>query len=185
MTKNIVPNRSTLDASKERNARRFWISIVLAFFSLDISIAVVAIVMAAGDPSFRPMPDYGDQSVTWESHHQERLSSEKLGWTVEVLPVEPDRQAIDFVVLDREGKPVCGAGGKASAYHLTRVAQQQHSAVEEIEPGRYQAHIDCHQLGLWKIELHLRRNREPSSNTSSSEDAFVLESTKEFSAAEL
>ncbi len=181
----MTTNHSKSDALTERSSRRFWITVVLAFFSLDISIAVVAIVMAAGDPSFRPMPDYGDQSVAWEVHHQERLSSEKLGWSVAVSPVEPDRQAIEFVVLDRGRLPVTGASGTASAYHLTRVGDQQHSAVEEIEPGRYQARIDCQRLGLWKIELHMLRNSPSDAGNSKSEEAFVFESTKEFLAREL
>ena len=40
----------------EAGSRRFWITVILGFFAIDITIAVVAITMAAGDPSFRSIP---------------------------------------------------------------------------------------------------------------------------------
>ncbi len=183
----MIVNDSTSAISLERRSKYFWITMILGFFALDISIAIIAIVMAAGDPSFRPMPDYGDRSVAWEVHHQDRVNSERLGWTVDVSVVEPDRQVIEFVVNDRAGIPVEHAVGNASAYHLTRVAEQQHSRIEEFEPGRYQAQIDCRRPGLWKIDLRMNRtseltskNRE-STKASSSDEVFVYESIIELS----
>jgi nitrogen fixation protein FixH len=168
-------------ASQERRSKYFWVTVILCFFALDIAIAVIAIVMAAGDPSFRPMPDYGDRSVAWEVHHQDRLKSEKLGWSIDVSAVEPDRNALEFKVHDRDGKPVDHALGIASAYHLTRVAEQQHSEVVETDQGTYRAKLDCQRPGLWKINLRL--NRAPSSTienqTANEEEVFVYESTIE------
>ena len=176
---------TTSNVRLERRSKYFWITLILGFFALDLLIAIIAIVMAASDPSFRPMPDYSDRSVAWEVHHQERLNSERLGWTITVSAIEPDRKAIEFVVLDRTGIPVERADGTVSAYHLTRVSQQQTATIEEMEPGRYQAHIDCQRLGLWKIELHLHRKPEQTSrnstlpNASDQEEIFVYESTTE------
>lgn len=173
------------EVSQERRSKYFWVTVILCFFALDIAIAVIAIVMAAGDPSFRPMPDYGDRSVAWEVHHQDRVNSDKLGWSVDVFAVEPDRHAIEFVVKDRSGIPVDHAFGKASAYHLTRVAEQQHSKIEKIEPGRYQARIDCGRPGLWKVDLRLNRTPELANNnrekkeTNIADEVFVYESTLE------
>ncbi len=169
-------------ASQERRSKYFWITVILCFFALDIAIAVIAIVMAAGDPSFRPMPDYGDRSVTWEGHHQDRLNSEKLGWSIKVSVIEPERKAIEFIVRDRDGKPVERATGKASAYHLTRVAEQQHSEMVETDKGKYRAKIDCQRPGLWKIDLRLSRiplltMLDPTA--SEAEEVFVYEATIE------
>jgi len=178
-------NTQMSEVYQERRSKYFWITVILCFFALDITIAVIAIVMAAGDPSFRPMPDYGDKSVAWEVHHQDRVNSEKLGWSVDISVVEPDRQAIEFVVKDRAGSAVEQAFGNASAYHLTRVAQQQHSKTEEFEPGRYRARIDCQRPGLWKIDLRLNRTPEfatksrESSNVGDADEVFVYESTIE------
>jgi nitrogen fixation protein FixH len=182
----VSPPISNFEASQERRSRVFWITFILGFFALDISIAVIAIVMAAGDPSFRPMPDYGDRSVAWEVHHQERISSEKLGWSVSVSAVEPDRQTVDFIIVDRAGASVEGGSGDASGYHLTRVAEQQHSKLTEIEPGRYRASLNCQRPGLWKLDLRLNRvtdstlTERPSAEPQGLEERFVYESTIEF-----
>jgi nitrogen fixation protein FixH len=174
---------SRSEASQERRSKIFWVTIILAFFALDIAIAVIAIVMAAGDPSFRPMPDYGDRSVTWEAHHQDRVNSEKLGWSIEASVIEPDRKAIEFIVTDRDGNPVDRALGIASAYHLTRVAEQKHAEIVETVPGRYVAEIDCQRPGLWKIDLRLTRKFAATAENSiasagkASEEVFVYEST--------
>lgn len=173
------------DRSQERRSKYFWITLILGFFALDLTIAIIAIVMAAGDPSFRPMPDYGDRSVEWEVHHQARLSAAKLGWSVSVSAVEPDRKSIDYFVVDRIGVPIVKASGSTRAYHLTRVSQEQTSPIEEIEPGRYRARIDCKRPGLWKIELRMHRKPESSSQgstlseASNQEDVFIYESTIE------
>ncbi len=178
-------NTQMSEVSQERRSKYFWVTVILCFFALDITIAVIAIVMAAGDPSFRPMPDYGDKSVAWEVHHQDRIHSEKLGWSVDVSVVEPDRKALEFVIKDRAGSTVDQAFGNASAYHLTRVAQQQHSKIEEIEPGRYRARIDCRRPGLWKIDLRLNRTPETiaknqaTSGVDAAIEVFVYESTIE------
>jgi nitrogen fixation protein FixH len=168
---------------QERRSKCFWVTIILAFFAMDIAIAVIAIVMAASDPSFRPMPDYGDRSVSWEVHHQDRVNSGKLGWSIEVSVSQPDRKEIAFVVKDRYGHPVHGAFGKTSAYHLTRVAEQQHAELIETDAGKYLAKIDCQRPGLWRIDVRLTRNRDSTAgaqSVSEAADVFVYESTIEF-----
>ena len=150
----ITPEKST-EIANERKSRRFWVLLILAFFSMDIAIATIAIFMATRDPSFRPMPDYGDQNVSWEERHQERLQSSKLGWTVNISPVEPTRDAMTISAKDRFGNPVTGASGILSAYHFTRVTELTRSKMVEVAPGQYESAIDCSRNGMWKIELRL------------------------------
>ncbi|MCY2976436.1 MAG: FixH family protein [Planctomycetota bacterium] len=169
-SKMISANKET-DIVSERSSRRFWVCMVLAFFSMDIALATIAITMATRDPSFRPMPDYGQNNVSWEHRHQERLASNKLGWTVDLSPIEPDRKAIQIFASDRSGKPVVGATGKLSAYHFARVTGMTRADIVEVAPGEYEAAVDCSRDGMWKIELRLQ----------SGDEQFLLENDVEFS----
>ncbi|MDZ4852326.1 MAG: FixH family protein [Pirellulaceae bacterium] len=176
----MIPLTTQSEIAKEKSSKRFWLTLILSFFALDLTIAIYAIVVAVSDPSFRPMPDYGDRSVAWEVHHQEQLASERLGWTVAVSRVETSDQAIEFRVVDRSGEPIVHATGLASAYHFTRVADQQTSPLEEREAGCYVANIDCRRPGLWKIDLRLTRTPETTAEESRPADVFVYEATIEF-----
>jgi hypothetical protein len=51
----------------ERRSARFWSLFVLALMSINLLVALVAIVIAIGDPSFQPMPSYGAKSIDWEA----------------------------------------------------------------------------------------------------------------------
>lgn len=166
---------SHIQISNERRSRRFWVMVVLAFFSLDIVIASIAIYLATRDPSFRPMPDYGDQNVSWEERHQERIRSDKLGWTVEISPVEPGRNAMQIVAQDSFGNPVTGATGTISAYHFTRVTELTRSSLVEVAPGLYHSTIDCSRNGMWKVELRINNG----------EEHFLYENSLEFPAKEM
>jgi len=167
----MISASKEIDIVSERRSRRFWVCMVLAFFSLDIAIATIAISMATRDPSFRPMPDYGQNNVSWEHRHQERLASNKLGWKVDLSPMEPDRKAIRIFASDREGNPVIGAAGKISAYHFARVTEMTRADIVEVAPGEYEAAVDCSRDGMWKIELRLQ----------SGDEQFLLENDIEFS----
>jgi nitrogen fixation protein FixH len=163
--------------SSERRAKYFWVTFILGFFVLDLSIAVIAIVMAAGDPSFRPMPEYGDRSVEWEVHQRERLQSQALGWQVDIKGIEPERRAMEIKVIDRDGQPVEGATGSISAYHFTRVSQRQVVEVEEVEAGVYRANVDCRRPGWWKVELRLQPASTDGRYNVKSKEVFVHEAS--------
>jgi hypothetical protein len=168
---NMTTPSKDIDKISERRSRRFWVCLVLAFFSMDIAIATIAIAMATRDPSFRPMPDYGQNNVSWEHRHQERLASNKLGWILDLSPVEPQRKAIRILAVDRSGNPIVGAIGKLSAYHFARVTEMTRTDIIEVTPGEYEAAVDCAREGMWKIELRLQNG----------DDRFLLERDVEFS----
>ncbi len=68
----------------EAGSRRFWITLILGFFAIDITIAVVAITMAAGDPSFRSIPGFGKRSVQWSERQQGLKQFKESGLRVEI-----------------------------------------------------------------------------------------------------
>lgn len=143
-------------AIRERNSKRFWVCVICGFFSLDFSIAAIAISMAAGDPSFRSIPGYGERAVAWDVRQKRKAISNKLGWKIEVQPVEPLRDAIEIRVFDDSNQPIAGCTGSLRLFHFTRVAEQFECDLIEMEPGRYLAKVDVTKNGRWQLEMEIR-----------------------------
>ena len=152
---NTSPPTTAQLAKRERNSKWFWICLICCFFSMDFAIAAIAISMAAGDPSFRSIPGYGERAVAWDVRRQRKEDSQKLGWKVEVQRVEPSRDAIDVTIFDADNEPVTGCAGSLRLFHYTRVAEQFQCELHEIVPGRYRAKIDVRKLGRWNLELEI------------------------------
>ena len=142
-------------AIRERNSKRFWVCVICGFFSLDFSIAAIAISMAAGDPSFRSIPGYGERAVAWDVRQKRKEISNKLGWKIELQPVEPLRDAIEIRVFDDSNQPIAGCTGSLRLFHFTRVAEQFVCDLIEMEPGRYRAKVDVARLGRWQLEMEI------------------------------
>ena len=149
-----APTPAQIDKS-ERKSKRFWVCIIFGFFAMDFTIAAIAISMAAGDPSFRSIPGYGERAVAWDIRRERKAASQKLGWQVTVQRAEPHRDAIDIWILDAEGRPVTGCTGTVQLFHFTRVAEQMRCELMELEPGWYQAKIDVSKPGRWHMDLEL------------------------------
>ncbi|MFY8199901.1 MAG: FixH family protein [Pirellula staleyi] len=139
----------------ERNSRAFWILMILGFFAIDLAIAAIAITMAAGDPSFRSIPGYGERAVAWDERQALRDAWQNRQWHIAIQRVGNPSDAIEVAITDRNHEPVSGCVGSARLFHYTRVAQQVSATLSEIAPGRYQAKVDVAKLGLWSFELTL------------------------------
>jgi len=142
-------------ATRENSARRFWTSLICGFFAIDFTIAAIAITMAAGDPSFRSIPGYGERAVAWDVRQERKRISKDLGWKVELSRVEPGRDAIQVVVRDAANEPVTACKGSVRMFHFTRVAEQLRGEFTEIEPGVYRVSIDVAKPGRWQMELEI------------------------------
>ena len=81
----------------EAGSRRFWVSLILGFFAIDITIAVVAITMAAGDPSFRSIPGFGKRSVQWSERQQSLKHFKESGLQVEI---DIEKSTSDLLVIN-------------------------------------------------------------------------------------
>ncbi len=145
-------------AMRERSAMRFWTCVICGFFTIDFAIAAIAISMAAGDPSFRSIPGYGERAVAWDIRQERKRTSKALGWKVELHRVEPSRNAIDVTVRDGENKPVTGGNGVVRMFHFTRVGEQIRGELIEIEPGVYRATIDVAKPGRWQMDLEIHKD---------------------------
>ncbi|MFN7730815.1 MAG: FixH family protein [Pirellula sp.] len=154
----------------ERRAARFWWFFIFALMGINLAMAVAAIVLSAGDPSFRPMPEYGEHAVDWQSRKTQLEASSRLGWQLEVerqlgashgQPHEgssPKPASVRFRLRDAHGAPIVGATGTLGAYHLTRVSEFRTADFEPIEGdlGGYEAGIDVSRDGKWQLSIDLR-----------------------------
>lgn len=142
-------------AKRERSAMRFWVCVICGFFAIDFIVAAVAISMAAGDPSFRSIPGYGERAVAWDVRQGRKRSSQDLQWKVTVQRAEPRRDAIEILIRNAANEPVTGCTGVVRMFHFTRVADQHRGEIVETEPGTYRANIDVSKPGRWQLDLEI------------------------------
>ena len=136
----------------EKSSRRFWVCMVLGFFSIDIVIATVAITMAIQDPSFRPIPGFSQRSVNWGERQEQQENLARLGWTIEVDPDHTSPSQIALKVLDPSKQVVQNAALSATIFHYTRVAEQQSAQLVE-QDGLYIGRFDLSKPGYWNIDI--------------------------------
>lgn len=168
-------NMASTTIATERRAARFWWFFIFALMGINLAMAVAAIVLSAGDPSFRPMPEYGEHAVDWQSRKTQLEASSRLGWQLQVErhlgaaqgdPVAGDdskqagaeQASVRIQLRDAQGVPIQGATGTLGAYHLTRVSEFRTAALEpiEVEPGGYKADINVSRDGKWQLSIDLR-----------------------------
>lgn len=152
-------NSETTDLkNKERRSARFWSFFLLALMAVNLLVALIAIVIAIGDPSFQPIPSYGGNAVDWESYRELQARSDALGWQARLARTEM-RDGIRLRLTDPRGNPVLGAAGTVQAYHFTRAGQSVTVPWTESseEPGSYFAELDVAKDGRWQVTVKLSR----------------------------
>ncbi len=137
---------------QEKASRRFWISLVLGFFAIDLTIAIVAISMAAGDPSFRAIPGFSQRSVHWGESQKKQRTLQQLGWQLSVDAAKTNASELAIRVIDRDGNVVPDLKLSVMLFHYTRVADQQKEELTHRD-GLYVAPFDLAKPGLWHLDL--------------------------------
>ena len=140
----------------ETKSALLWAAFILGLIAINFAVAGFALVIAIGDPSFRPLPDYSAQAVDWQIRKDLIEESRQLGWEVQ-LDQTPDTQGVRVRVSDSQGRPVRGASGKLMAFHLTRAGEPRSVPLEESqqEPGAYMAQFSVDRDGKWQVALEL------------------------------
>ena len=156
MTNQASPQLSAVQlAKRERRSMRFWVFFICCFFAIDFTVAAIAISMAAGDPSFRSIPGYGERAVAWDVRQARKQASKELGWKVQIERSGPNLSEMLITVSDAENKPVVDCTGLARMFHFTRVAEQFEGKLSEIAPGVYRVPIDVAKTGRWQLDLEI------------------------------
>ena len=140
----------------ERRARRFWVSVIVGFLSLQVVIGIVSIVLSLSDPTIAVIPNYHQAALDWDVTHRARQLTDHLGWQVDynVVPSEhAGHRSLFVTVLDRDGKPVPGLNVSAKLYHHARGSAVDKFKLTQVADGNFQADTKLTDKGLWQIEL--------------------------------
>jgi nitrogen fixation protein FixH len=139
----------------ERRSKSFWVMLILGFFGMDLTIAAIAISMAAADPSFRSIPGYGERAVAWDERQQLKAAWSNKNWKIEIMRPNAQHDGIRLSIRNQQDEPVSGYTGHVSLFHYTRVATQVRGSLHELSPGCYEAEVDVRKPGLWNLEVEL------------------------------
>ncbi len=143
---------------------------ILLLMGINLGVAAVAIKMAVGDVSIRPMPDYGEQAVTWQERIDALNKSKALGWTYHLSKSsEPTSVSVDL--CDSRGEDIAGCSGQVRAFHFTAAGKIQVAQIQSTATGDYQVAIDLAKPGLWQIAMKLQT---PKGEMYVSDDTWYL-----------
>lgn len=137
---------------QDKNSRRFWVTLVLAFFAIDLTIAIIAISMAAGDPSFRSIPGFSKRAVDWEVRKKEEQQLLDRGWTIEISVAAEKTDSLILSVLTKDREPVPNLNLISTLFHYTRVAEQQAVPMQWTGTA-YEGKADLSKPGLWHVDI--------------------------------
>ena len=140
----------------ERRARRFWVSVIVGFLSLQVVIGIVSIVLSISDPTLAVIPNYHQAALDWDVTHRARQLADQLGWQVDynIVPSEhAGRRSLLVTILDRAGKPLPGLNVSAKLYRHARGSVVDKFKLTTVADGNYQGDTKLTDVGLWQIEL--------------------------------
>lgn len=164
---------STASKTTEQRAARFWTFFILGLMGINLGIAAMAIWISIGDPSFRPMPEYGEHAIDWQARKNLQSQSDSLNWktSVERSLMPP---GIIVQIVDANGDPVVGCTGSIHAYHFTRANAHRRVDVAPVadRSGVYLAPMDVSLDGRWHVTIELVRGPD---------EKFFLDRTMDWS----
>lgn len=144
------------DATKERRARRFWVSFILMFFAGQAVLWTFALDVVSNDPSHAVVEDYDSFATQWDESQAAKASSEALGWHAQL---SADHERIVVRLTDALGKPV-QAQVTAKLFHKARASQIREIALTPSEPGLLVGLADLERSGQWRVTLTATRGED-------------------------
>lgn len=147
-------------AKAERNARRFWVTLVVALLGTQVVIGVGSIFLAVGDPTVAVVPNYHQAALDWDTSHRAEVLLDELEWNVRVRAAAPSadlpqKRALIVRVLSNSNEPVRNLNVRANLFHHARGGDIYRSVFEETQPGVYESTTGLVQGGLWQCELQI------------------------------
>lgn len=150
-------------AMSEQRSAAFWWLFIFALMAINLGVAGMAVYMAVGDPSFRPLPNYSQDAIDWQVRKDRQLASDRLGWRA-TYERSLDPLGIVVTIVDKDGLGLSGQG-TLHAYHFTRVAEHRTAVLQAREdiPGEYFAELDVERDGKWQLSFEFRRTGDERS----------------------
>lgn len=141
----------------ERQARRFWVSLIVGMLGLQVAIGITAVVLSVSDPSVAIIPNYYQSAVNWDTTRRARELTGKLGWQLEpgVGAVGGEHRPVSVRILNRQGSPVQGVRVSAKVFHHARGSEIHQVQLSEVRTGYYEGNTSLLQSGVWQLELRI------------------------------
>lgn len=157
----ITPRRAALSLSaaeiaSRRRAEWLWPMIIVGLLLMNVTIVVVTVVLAAGDPSAAVEPDYYAKALAFEGTMKQREANSRLGWMAEpTLRTATDARTPELVVrlTDRDHKPLTGARVTITAFPSARSGERQSLTAAPTSSGQYTTPIRIARGGIWIIRI--------------------------------
>ncbi|MBK6942264.1 MAG: FixH family protein [Planctomycetes bacterium] len=142
-------------------ARRVWVGVVVGMLGFCITMQVILLVYATGDPSFTVERDYETKAAHWDDVLRQRADNDRLGWSADAELVAPtfrgEPAELKVVLKDRAGQSI---GDAAITFEACAIARASHIATGEATPtssGAYVAPLLEPRPGLWEVRLTAER----------------------------
>lgn len=149
---------------KPKIARRVWVGVVIGMLGFCITMQVILLVYATGDPSFAVERDYERKAAQWNDVARQRTDNERLGWSADAELVAPSHAGepaeLKVVLKDRGGHPIRDAAISFEACAIARANRIETGAATPTAVGDYVASLREPRPGLWEVRLVAQRGNE-------------------------
>lgn len=150
---------TAIEIASRRRAQWLWPMIIVGLLLMNVTIVIVTVILAAGDPSAAVEPDYYAKALAFDSTMKQREASAKLGWTAEPsLRTAADGRTPELVVRlnDRDHQALSGAAVTITAFPSVRSGERQSLSATAAQPGVYITPIRITRGGIWIIRIVAR-----------------------------
>jgi nitrogen fixation protein FixH len=158
-------NLDTARVLAERNAKRFWVSLVICLLGIQLSIGYVAIRLAGNDPSVAIVPDYHEASLHWDEHKSAISAPSRLGLVTDLdvsrVSNANGSRAIVFAITGDGGVDLSNLEVTAMIYHHARASNVQTLALLKAGDGRFMTNAMMPNDGIWQVNVTVVGAAEP------------------------
>lgn len=145
-------------------ARRVWVGVVVGMLVFCITMQVILLAYATGDPSFSVERDYERKAAQWNDVARQRADNERLGWSADAELVAPilggASGQLKVVLKDRGGQPIDDAAISFEACAIARASRIETGEATRTTTGDYVAALHEPRPGLWEVRLVAERSGE-------------------------
>lgn len=167
MIPKLQTHKTDVEVQSERKAKRFYVGLVLMLFAIQCTILGTAINLAIGDPALAVVPDYHQAALNWDDAQAASRAADDMGWDLQldVSDVADGKglRAVQFNVVDSDGKPMSDLQINGKVYHHTMADDVDRFELDNLGDGKYQAMPRMFKSGLWQVEFDVKNAGKPMS----------------------
>lgn len=141
-----------------------WPVIVVVLLGGHVFIITGALLLSSTwIPGASTAPSGYAEALRWDDLKALRVASDRLGWSLEVVPTDRtelngDRH-VEFLLRNAQGEPLEGAELAITLYHHSRphepITRELKASTER--PGHYESALRIHHEGVWRLEATAHR----------------------------